>query len=182
MSPVGHVITATALSYCIVSAEGIAWKNVVLGVWNQPFLTFAPYISHEQPVSILAIGIILGARFPDRLEIPFINRFSNTRESLIPHRTLTHSPWVWVLASTLGFFLYSSANSLGWLVGSLFFLGVCTASWLHIGFDLMTPAGIPLLNPFGERFSLNLYKSGSLKESLVIGAFLLICLFFPHLR
>lgn len=182
MSPVGHIITATSFSYAIVSIEAIPWKNIILGIWYQPFLTFPPFFSHEQGVSIFAIGIILGARLPDRLEVPFINKFSNTRESLIPHRTLTHSPIFWAIASAIGYLLLISAAILITTVGSLFLLGLCAASWLHLFFDLMTPTGIPLINPFGERFSLRLYRSGSIKESVVIAIFILFCFSVSHLH
>jgi hypothetical protein len=42
--------------------------------------------------------------------------------------------------------------------------------------DIMTPAGIPLLSPFGSRTSLNLYKT-SMKGSRLTGEWLCILLF-----
>ena len=46
-------------------------------------------------------GCLLGARAPDCLEIAKYNRMTNHRWSLIPHRTLTHWPWLWMLLLVL---------------------------------------------------------------------------------
>jgi len=54
------------------------------------------------------------------------------------------------LVSTHDFLLYE-ITSIGF--------GFCAAGWLHLVMDIMTPSGIPLVTPFGSRFSFNLYKT-----------------------
>ncbi|WP_081813340.1 metal-dependent hydrolase [Methylobacter tundripaludum] len=59
--------------------------------------------------------------------------------------------------------------------------GFCAAGWLHLVMDIMTPSGIPLVTPFGSRFSFNLYKTSQLGEWLCILLFVVGCQFFSLL-
>jgi len=65
----------------------------------------------------------------------------------VPHRTITHTWWVWVLAWIVGWHLLHQYH----LVFSLF-SGFCAGALFHILADAMTPMGVPVLNPFGRRW------------------------------
>jgi membrane-bound metal-dependent hydrolase YbcI (DUF457 family) len=42
--------------------------------------------------------------------------------------------------------------------------GFCIAGLLHLAMDILTPMGIPLIKPFGQRTSLSLYKTDHISE------------------
>ncbi|MCG7871053.1 MAG: metal-dependent hydrolase [Candidatus Thiodiazotropha lotti] len=118
-----------------------------------------------------AIGCILGARAPDWLEIAEYNHMTGRRGSLIPHRTLTHWPWAWMMLLGL---IIPSIQQGG--QGAIGLAGFAVGGLLHIGMDYLTPMGVPLgLHPFGERSSLNWIRTGSIGELVVnLTAFVLV--------
>lgn len=106
---------------------------------------------------LLLLGAVMGASAPDWMEIPtwiskrhWFSPNESHRLSLIPHRTITHTLSIWVLAT-----LYSSyllAVGVHEYTGLLIF-AFCVSVMSHLLLDIRTPMGIPLL-PFGKRYRL----------------------------
>lgn len=126
----------------------------------------AHYVALHAPLSsateILAAGAgaLAGSTAPDWLEIAHWDR-RGRRHSVIPHRTLTHWPTLWLGAAWLAWSSLSGdllSLSLAFIAGGL----------LHLACDILTPMGIPLLLPFSERTSLRFFRSGDGGEFLVI--------------
>lgn len=109
-------------------------------------VVFAVTHGAQQPILCL-IAFIIGAKAPDWLEIRTWVR--GVRLSVIPHRTITHTWWLWVLFAALSWLGLES------MVAQIV-LAFAAACLLHIGMDALTPMGVPLLNPFGRRRRLNL--------------------------
>lgn len=101
------------------------WMNASIGVW----------------------ALMVGSKAPDWLELR--RWWGGKRFSVIPHRTLTHTWWVWVAAMILApwWLGLSSWVALAWQI-------FCLSCLLHVAMDAMTPMGVPLLNPFGAKTSL----------------------------
>jgi inner membrane protein len=134
-------------------------------------LAYAVYERSASPT--LAFGTLLGSSFPDVGE--FVQFRGRWRTSLIPHRTLTHWIPLYVL---IIFALPIVAPGTPWWLGNLI-KGVCFGSILYIALDMFSPAGIPLLHPFGARRSFGLrrdsgkrclYRTGTGEELPVIAA------------
>jgi membrane-bound metal-dependent hydrolase YbcI (DUF457 family) len=98
----------------------------------------------------------LGATLPDRVEVIGL-----------PHRGVSHWPWPWALAVWAIYGQQSDWGSLfaWWLAGALF----------HIGADLFTIGGIPLLLP-NWRIRLGVIRTGSFGEFLIVALFVLAAL------
>ncbi len=119
----------------------IAQKVIVCGLWM--------------------IGVMFGASAPDWLEIPLY--FGKKRFTLIPHRTLTHWPVLWLIA---GYALYHYAP---FTLISIIAFGFISSSLLHITMDSLSSTGIPLLLPFSFfRVRFPLYKTGTWSEGLAV--------------
>lgn len=111
--------------------------------------------------ALLLLGSLMGASAPDWMEIPSWvtkrNWFSPNerhRLSLIPHRTLTHTLSLWVLAALYSVYLLASnAND----YQNILIFAFCTSVLTHLLLDIRTPMGIPLL-PFGQRYRLQRLK------------------------
>ena len=145
------------------------------------------YVVYERSASpVLAIGTLLGSSFPDIGELArFYGRW---RASLIPHRTLTH--WIPLYVVILAA-LPSVAPHMPWWIASII-KGVCFGSLLHIALDFFSPAGVPILNPFGTRKSAGfhhsesrhpyLYRTGTVEEAPIIAITVvgLVALLAPH--
>lgn len=99
-----------------------------------------------------AIGCMLGAAAPDYLEIEY--GMGRGRKALIRHRTLTHQPFLWMLA-----IFYIQTSHIDPLVKMLA-LGWACAALLHLAMDILTPVGIPLGWPWGDRTSLKIFRTG----------------------
>lgn len=181
MSPIGHNITAFAMATTYMRISNVPWGEGLLSLPTVMMAGNAVNVDHFAVVTLVALGMLVGARGPDRLEIPTFNRRTKTRRSVIPHRTLTHWPLFWVFLTGLCLWTWSESQDLLLYVITSVGLGFCAAGWLHLVMDIMTPTGIPLLSPFGSRSSLNLYRT-SMKgcrltgEWLCIFLFLIICL------
>jgi membrane-bound metal-dependent hydrolase YbcI (DUF457 family) len=98
----------------------------------------------------------LGATLPDRIELVGL-----------PHRGISHWPWPWAMAV---WFLYAqqtqwSMLAAWWLAGALF----------HIGADLFTLGGIPLVLP-SWRLRLGGLRTGGVGEYLVVTLFVVAAL------
>lgn len=95
-------------------------------------------------------GALTGSVLPD-LDIPLG----------IPHRTVTH----WWLPPAMGMgdaLLLGSDSPL-----RAFFLWLSAGVLLHIAQDSLTTGGVPLLRPFGKRFSFHLTRTGGVLEHLI---------------
>ena len=116
---------------------------------------------------IFVVGCVLGARAPDWLEIARFNKWSRQRESLIPHRTLTHWLWPWLALLILSVIsIRQGGQNLSTSIGMA---GFASSGLLHVATDSMTSMGCPLgVNPFGKRTSLRWLRTGSSREILVI--------------
>lgn len=174
MSPIGHLITASSMATALMRFNGISW---VEGITSLPaFIIAQPslYLSSSPGITLLSLGIILGARGPDRLEVPVFNFRTKVRRSLIPHRTLTHWPGFWIFFTLISYVLFLTIENTVFQVFACVILGFCISSWLHLLMDIMTPTGIPIITPFGKRTSLNLYKTASLCEWLCISIFVIL--------
>lgn len=80
----------------------------------------------------------------------------------IPHRTITH----WWVPGTFGVFatLIVPFSDPAWKEFCLWFpVGIL----LHIVEDSLTTGGVPLLRPFGKRFSFRLTRTGGVLEHLI---------------
>ncbi len=118
------------------------------------------YVSKSTPtdMAFLFAGAVMGASAPDWMEIPvwvtkrhWFSANESQRHSLIPHRTITHTLSLWVIA--LAFCLYR----FGWFGSAepsrlgLVCFAFCVSGIGHLMLDGQTPMGIPLL-PFGRRY------------------------------
>lgn len=172
MSPLGHNVTAFTLATTYLQVSGMDWGQVFLSLLKVGSMA---NIDNSSFASFVALGILAGARAPDRLEMPHFDKLTRTRRSLIPHRTLTHWPVLWVCLTALFWWLLQHPQGLYIYVVSNVGLGGCVAAWLHLIMDIMTPVGIPLYLPFGSRTSLNLYKT-SMPGCRITGE--LVCIIF----
>lgn len=115
------------------------------------------FASTPTNTALLFAGAVLGASAPDWMEIPvwvrkrhWFSADESQRYSLIPHRTITHTLSLWVVALAIclyrfGFFGSAAPSRLG-----LVCLAFCVSGLGHLVLDGRTPMGIPLL-PFGRR-------------------------------
>lgn len=142
MTPRGHRLTAAAMA--VSGLLLFAGTNMV-------------------PAGLFAFGALFGARAPDWLEIAHWRH--GERHSLIPHRTLTHWPWPWLAVGFLPWVLFPAGQWPLWLFA---LNGFALSGLLHLLFDIMTPAGIPLGLPFGRRYSLNWYRTGGAGEIVAV--------------
>lgn len=119
---------------------------------------------------IVALGLLIGAEGPDILEVAKPDpRKPFGRSSLIPHRTLTHWPPLWVFAI---FFVYS--HQVEYPRIAAFGYGFIGGSLLHLLLDAPNPTGIPIKTPLSKsRRSLKLWKSGAWQEDLIGVLFIL---------
>jgi membrane-bound metal-dependent hydrolase YbcI (DUF457 family) len=105
---------------------------------------------------IQAAVAALGATLPDRVEVVGL-----------PHRGISHWPWSWALAVWSIQTQHSPWSTLlaWWLAGALF----------HIGADLFTVGGIPLILP-NWRIRLGVLRTGGFGEYLVVALFVIAAL------
>ncbi len=103
-----------------------------------------------------AAAAALGATLPDRIEVVGL-----------PHRGVSHWPWPWALAVWSMQVQHSEWGTLlaWWLAGALF----------HIGADLFTIGGIPLILP-NWRIRLGALRTGGFGEYLVVALFIIAAL------
>jgi hypothetical protein len=158
MSPLGHNITAFTLATTYLQISGVTWVQGFLSLPKMITDTVTG-VDHFTFATLVALGMLVGARAPDRLEMPRFDRRTQTRRSLIPHRTLTHWPVLWVGLTGLSWWLWSQPQGLLIYAVTSVGLGFCASAWLHLAMDIMTPTGIPLRSPFGSRTSLNFYRT-----------------------
>lgn len=98
----------------------------------------------------------LGATLPDRIEVIGI-----------PHRGISHWPWPWALVVWI---IWTQQTS--W---SIFFAWWLAGALFHIGADLFTVGGIPLLFP-NQRLRLGVLRTGSRGEYILVTFFVVAAL------
>ena len=105
---------------------------------------------------IYAAAAALGATLPDRIEAVGL-----------PHRGISHWPWPWALAVWSMWAQHTQWGTLlaWWLAGALF----------HIGADLLTIGGVPLLLP-NWRVRLGVLRTGGTGEYVVVLLFVVAAL------
>ena len=121
-----------------------------------------------------------GGTAPDWLEIAhaeYSQKYQRwMRQSVIPHRTITHWWPLWVLAASLPFLIRMP------VLLNMATMGFVAGAWMHLLMDLPNPTGIPMATPRARsRFGFGWWKSGNALEPLagvvmVIGAGLLLFL------
>ena len=124
-------------------------------------------------LAVAGAALAIAGSAPDILEMVVGYGPNGERRSVIPHRTLTHSPYPWIILGLLS----AAALVLG-AVGIVHFaalatLGVSLGAIVHLALDVFSPSGIPFGNPFGTRHSFGpftsaghryLYRTGTLEE------------------
>ena len=124
-----------------------------------------------------------GGTAPDWLEIAhaeYSQKYQRwMRQSVIPHRTITHWWPVWAAASALlviwpfaccqTTFAGCQPLSFAWflLVTRIAGTGFVAGAWMHLLMDLPNPTGIPMVTPRARsRFGFGWWKSGNALEPL----------------
>lgn len=88
---------------------------------------------------------------------------------LIPHRTITHWPYLYmVLIAFFGGLFYSSGQ-----IQFYFAMFVSIGCLLHVAEDALSKGGIPFCGPFGERSGADFYKVHTFRE--VLTALSIVC-------
>lgn len=120
MRGTGHKLSAIGTSGLIVALS--------------PLLSISPWPA--------ILGVIMGVKAPDYLEIPITASLR-----LIPHRTVTH--WLVLWCGLLGFALIGiyADNGFNSLLNTLL-LGYALGGLTHLFCDAGTPMGIPIISPF----------------------------------
>jgi inner membrane protein len=130
-------------------------------------------LSTNQPIEAVGtMAAAIGGLLPDidhpksalGRRIPFI---SIPLSYLVGHRGVTHSLMaVVVMLILLPIAAFTMDTRIALLVAP-----VCLGYLSHIAGDAMTPSGVPLLWPNRKRYTLNLFKTTSLLESVFVGVF-----------
>lgn len=119
------------------------------------------------------IGFFIGSNAPDTLECSYKKAGERGDKvwhygRLIAHRTLTHYWPLWLVLlylcqAVLPQYSYLLVLSMGTIDVIEFaqpvLMGYLFGGLGHLVFDALTPMGIPLLMPYGKRYSLRLYRS-----------------------
>lgn len=114
------------------------------------------------PEPIVAVAAAMSVRMPDWIEIP-IHRNGVRVGSIIPHRTITHWPPLWLFAVAAG-------HTLGGFLGAVL-VGAAVGSMTHILWDAPNPMGIPWVHP-RKRIKLahkGLWRSGEYELIIAFG-------------
>ena len=106
---------------------------------------------------------------PDYLEMPFMG--------LIPHRTITHWPYLYVvMILSLGWLFYLTGH-----VGYYFGLFISIGCFLHLAEDALSRSGIPFGSPFGKTKGCDFYVVHTGREALTAFAIIVPCLCAAYL-
>lgn len=107
-------------------------------------------------LTLLGVVTAAAGRLPDSVEIVTGFGPNGERQSILPHRTLSHSPYPYLVLILVGLWL----PRLGPLPVGHLIAGLGLGGIVHLAVDLLSPAGVPLGNPFGRRTSMGPYRSG----------------------
>jgi membrane-bound metal-dependent hydrolase YbcI (DUF457 family) len=109
--------------------------------------------------ALLGLTAAVAGTLPDAIEVVTGFGPNGERRSLIPHRTLTHSPYPYIALVIFGLRLPNV------IVGHII-AGIGMAALVHLAVDLLSPSGVPLANPFGTRSSFGPFRSGGVHPYL----------------
>jgi len=122
-------------------------------------------------VGIAAIFAIIGGTAPDWLEIA---KWKNgVRQSVIPHRTITHWMMMWMgLLGYAAFQLHQPNHSSLEIIAFTVLLGFTAGGLSHVFSDYLTPMGVPVINPM-RRKTMYLVHSTALENPIAIGSLII---------
>lgn len=112
--------------------------------------------------ALLGIVTAVAGRIPDSIEIVTGFGPNGERHSIVPHRTVSHSPYPYIALLLLGLLL---PRIDGLPIGHII-AGVGLGGCVHLAIDLLSPSGVPLGNPFGSRTSFGPFRSGGIHPYL----------------
>ena len=137
-----------------VARIGEKGKRTMLGKSHRLMAASGAVLLGAPPLCVAVTA--LGATLPDRIEVVGL-----------PHRGISHWPWSWALAVWSIQAQHSQWSTLlaWWLAGALF----------HIGADLFTVGGIPLILP-NWRIRLGVLRTGGFGEYFVVALFVIAAL------
>jgi hypothetical protein len=107
-------------------------------------------------LTLLGLVTVAAGRLPDAVEIVTGFGPNGERYSIIPHRTISHSPYIWLALFAVGLMITRVGSvPIGHTIA-----GVGLGAVVHLAIDLLSPSGVPLGNPFGRRTSFGPFRSG----------------------
>lgn len=112
--------------------------------------------------ALLGLVTAVAGRIPDSIEIVTGFGPNGERHSIIPHRTVSHSPYPYIVLVLLGLLLPRIA---GLPIGHII-AGIGLGGCIHLAIDVLSPSGVPLGNPFGARTSFGPFRSGGVHPYL----------------
>lgn len=163
-----------------MSTPGHRWIGIAFG-WIAAYVSLLYHLS-PMAAFLSALAAFWGSTAPDWLEVAKAVRrrryvfglFAKdtwNRQSLIPHRTITHWALLWIPVFAWSVFSLQSRPA---IFHALLF-GFSMGALGHLLCDWPNPTGIPLLTPFARsRKSLHLWRSGDRREWMIVG-FMWIC-------
>ena len=107
-------------------------------------------------LTLLGLATAAAGRLPDAVEIVTGFGPNGERYSIIPHRTVSHSPYLWLALLGAGLMIARG----GFVPIGHTIAGIGLGAVVHLVIDLLSPAGVPLGNPFGRRTSFGPFRSG----------------------
>ena len=115
---------------------------------------------------------VVGSVLPDLLEF----RIGKDSAGLIPHRTITHYPPIWIAAFASLWLMYQSTGSASWIIYAGMF--AVLGGLLHLAEDALSKGGIPFFSPYGKPHGAGVYKVGTTsEEALAFGlVFFFLCI------
>jgi hypothetical protein len=111
---------------------------------------------------LLGVVTAVAGRLPDSIEIVTGFGPNGERHSIVPHRTVSHSPYPYLALLVLGLLL---PPIVGLPIGHII-AGIGLGGCVHLAIDLLSPSGVPLGNPFGSRTSFGPFRSGGIHSYL----------------
>lgn len=112
--------------------------------------------------ALLGVVTAIAGRVPDSIEIVTGFGPNGERHSIVPHRTVSHSPYPYIALLIVGLLVPRIA---GLPIGHLI-AGIGLGGCVHLAIDVLSPSGVPLGNPFGSRTSFGPFRSGGVHPYL----------------
>ncbi|MEO0837423.1 MAG: metal-dependent hydrolase [Cyanobacteria bacterium J06643_5] len=86
--------------------------------------------------------------------------------AVVGHRGITHSllATVFMVITLILVTALPEYNAYRWAIAPL-----CVGYLSHIAGDMLTPSGVPLFYPKKKKYSLNIFRTGDWKETVVVG-------------
>lgn len=116
----------------------------------------------SRDTALLGVVTAVAGRVPDSIEIVTGFGPNGERYSIVPHRTISHSPYPYIVLLLLGLLL----PRIGGLPVGHVIPGVGLGGCVHLAIDLLSPSGVPLGSPFGPRTSFGPFRSGGVHPYL----------------